>query len=279
MGGLMMRISWALLITAAVALAACGDDDSSGVPCVADGFCQLVCANDPDCKQEPGGGGDGSSSGVSGRGPGGLRDLDDAGGPDPACPQGVVGGDVRITGEGDVDRIAGCISISGNLVIDSASVADLSALDGLESIGGSLVIRESSQLASLAGLQSLTRIGGDLIVDYNGQLADLSALGLLAAIGGDLRIRANQALASLEGLGRLREVGGSLYLRANKSLASAAGLSGLLIVQGNVRIGQNGALPTCEASELADGVHGPQSRLVCENLKDDCGQGECPSVW
>jgi hypothetical protein len=63
----------------------CGGDDDGGdglvVSCAADGICQSVCANDPDCSSDAGSGDGGpGSGGMDGSGIGGESGGGDAGG-------------------------------------------------------------------------------------------------------------------------------------------------------------------------------------------------------
>ncbi len=264
--------------------AGCGDDadDGTGIPCILDDMCQPACESDPDCKNGNGGdaGGAAGSGGTGGNGP--PLDLDDAGGPDPACPSGVVSGGLTVTRARELSEVAGCTAIAGDLVVEDVSISDFERLTGLTAIGGSLIIGNNSQLTSLSGLADVVTVGGDLIINYNKQLGDISALSSLSGVGGDLRIRANTALAALEGLGNLKFIGGDLYIRANTALASLAGLGSpddVLVVAGALHIGQNSGLPTCEAASLGNRVHASEEGRICENFKDECGVGTCPEVW
>ena len=95
--------------------------------------------------------------------------------------------------------------IEGNLVIiDTEVLTDLTGLDSLVSIGGSLAIggfySGNQSLVSLTGLEKLTSIGGLLGIGYNPNLTDLLSLNNVTLIEGPLWIFGNDSLTSLTGL-------------------------------------------------------------------------------
>jgi acyl-[acyl carrier protein]--UDP-N-acetylglucosamine O-acyltransferase len=265
----------ALLLTLIVLSSLCGDDsdDSSAIPCVADKKCQPKCARDPDCAYQASGGAGGArnTDGAGGRLTIGFED----GGDNLACPK----GNVVLKSAADLNALAGCTAITGDLTVENVALADFKGLETITSIGGSVVVRNNSELKSFAGLNALTEIGRDLNISYDKQLADVGALAELTSIGGDVQIRANVALANLNGLGKLASIGGQLYIRANTALTTLADLAALSVIGGDVQIGQNTALPTCEVKALLDHVRGQGNLRICENLGDNCGSDGCPSVW
>ena len=69
--------------------------------------------------------------------------------------------------------------------VDNPALADLSALGGLEVVGGSLAIEGNRALGNLAGLEKVSVLGGQVEVNSNGSLAD----SLVQTFGRGLRER------------------------------------------------------------------------------------------
>jgi len=98
-------------------------------------------------------------------------------------------------------------------------LTDLSALGGLSSIGGELIISDNYSLTSLVGLDEVSSVGGFLEISYNSTLTDLSSLENLTSINGYLEIRRNDSLTGLSGLENINSATiDSLLIRGNPSL-------------------------------------------------------------
>jgi len=143
----------------------------------------------------------------------------------------------------DLSGINVVTSIEGDLTIDvNPALTNLTGLEGLTSIGGSLIIGEmyyggNLSLVSLAGLDNLDSIGGSLHIFYNNALTSLTGLDALTTIGGELHINGNNALTSLTGLDNLTFVGGGLTIDGNPALTSLTGLQALDSINGSLIIG------------------------------------------
>lgn len=117
---------------------------------------------------------------------------------------------------------------------------DLAALSGYVEVAGDLTI-ESTELTDLSGLECLEAVDGSLYIQTNSLLTDITALAALEAVGGLVCIRDN-----------VTQIGGVLGIDANPALVSLAGLGSLTTLDGNLWILSNAALPTCEATDLRD---------------------------
>jgi receptor L domain-containing protein len=106
-----------------------------------------------------------------------------------ACPRSFA-----IVSQADVDALAGCTVIDGDLVIGSSDGNfDLTPLRSLVHITGDFGIIDNSVLTSLDGLQGLTTVGGSLAIERTGLLNDISAQEHLTRVGGSA-IRDNSSL-------------------------------------------------------------------------------------
>jgi hypothetical protein len=95
---------------------------------------------------------------------------------------------VSLTGNGklaEVNALSGVVgSMYGYLHIQNeASLADLSGLSGVTSVGSSLRVFNSDGLTNLHGLDAITRVGGELLVSLNDRLATLDGLLAVTQIG------------------------------------------------------------------------------------------------
>ncbi len=152
----------------------------------------------------------------------------------------------------------GCTSMAGDLVIRGRGVgaSDLSALDGLQEIEGSLTIRGIPTLASLRGLGHLQKIKGSLFLGGTDRLASLDGLAGLESVGGDLTIAYEATLGALDGLGSLQAVGGNFTLVGDFKLASLHGAKGLKEVGGVVHLAYLPALSSLTGMPLLESVGG-----------------------
>lgn len=131
------------------------------------------------------------------------------------CDGDPCSGNINIEEPSDFSALASCTTISGNLFIRCYWCVDITDLDALTAISGSLSIYQSYALTNLDGLSSLRSIGGALAIPGNGNdaLTNLDGLGALTTIGDSVIIGnaygGNPALANLDGLSALTTVGGA----------------------------------------------------------------------
>jgi hypothetical protein len=157
----------------------------------------------------------------------------------------LIDADVRVTNQAELDALAGCEEISGDLEIAVYPDTDLRPLASLRSVGGILGIGASSfndldqmpalieagWLESFEGLHALERVGGLSLANF--ATSDLSAFSNLRHAnasnvrngkrGGDLNIAFANNLVDLRGLEQVDGIT-SLSIMKTPSLASLDGL-------------------------------------------------------
>jgi hypothetical protein len=130
--------------------------------------------------------------------------------------------------------------VAGNFEIKSTTLTNLSGLEGITSVGGTLIIRDNDVLTSLTGLDGITSVGGSLIIYSNFSLTSLTGLDGITSLSGTLWINDNLSLTSLTGLEGITSVGGALAI-SGTSLTSLSELSNLTSV-GDLSINNNNDL-------------------------------------
>ena len=163
-------------------------------------------------------------------------------------------------------------NVDSEMALDSDSVSDSESEDCGDMIWtGSVEVRSK---ADLEALRNYTRITGYLKVEESlDGFSTVDELKNIRCIDGSVEIEENGTLLSLNGLSELRRIGGSLTISKNSSLADL-GLNNLKNIGGaRLKIVQNGALPTCEATDLRDvlvseGFMG--TSCIQMNSKDTC---------
>jgi hypothetical protein len=104
-------------------------------------------------------------------------------------------GGFNIQNSFDLDEVAVCESVSGNLVINGGGwLSNLDDLSCLTSVNGELSVYGSAILTNLDGLSGLTSVGGDLYVYQNTVLTSLDGLSGVTSVGGNLTIQTNPQL-------------------------------------------------------------------------------------
>ncbi len=149
-------------------------------------------------------------------------------------------------------------------IVYNDSLADISALQGLTIIEGSLDISGNPLLTSLSGLDNVTEVRHGLSVVGNDGLVDITALSALTVVDDDLVIEDNDALTTLAGLENLVEIGvafangivsdGSLRIEDNAVLADVTALHGLNSVAWDVVIRDNPMLTDAAANDLVAAI-------------------------
>ncbi len=104
-------------------------------------------------------------------------------------------GDFHIQSQMDLDRVANCESISGDLVIyDNEALTNLDELSNLRNVEGYLYIEGNSALTNLDGLSSLRYVHWNAEIKDNAALTNLNGLSRLTTVGGDLHVYDNPSL-------------------------------------------------------------------------------------
>ena len=108
---------------------------------------------------------------------------------DVSCPAGHVYLRTQAQVDRFKERYGACTEIPGSLVVgrpdnEWSDINDISLLQGVERIGGSLVMQLNNTLADFSGLDSLTRIEGSLVVNGH-KSTSFAGIENLRYVGGD----------------------------------------------------------------------------------------------
>jgi hypothetical protein len=222
----------------------------------------------------------------------------------PGCTQ--IEGNVTITGD-NINNITGLsviISIEGTLdIFDNPSLTslsglsaltligenliigdyefggnsvlqDLTGLNAVSSIGGSLSILSNDALISLAGLNNVTFINGSLYIRYNDALESLSGLDALTSIWGNLLIEFNPVLTDISELNTLTSIYGNISIKFNSLLTSLTGLDNIEDIITNLEIYHNNFLSICAVKSICDYLADPNSNVSISVNAAGCNSNE-----
>lgn len=215
-----------------------------------------------------------------------------------SCPTGSV----TLTTQAEVDALASCTTISGELIINgNGSVLDLSPLNNITTITGNLVVENLGNTGNLSMLNSITNIGGAValrnlsassISGFNNinTLLGLSTSFCNNLVSFDAFTNLNQLtsgnwnlefffcplLNSVSGLSSLTQVA-NINIVTCPSLTSLSFLDSLTTYTGlNVRISLYGNFNLTDISAL-NGVTGqPITELV---IVDNSNLATCAESW
>jgi hypothetical protein len=156
------------------------------------------------------------------------------------------------------------MSIETGININGTGLTDLTGLENISSLGGSLII------------------GGADPMGTNPGLINLSGLENLTSIDGDLRILCNPSLANLDGLRNLTSINGSLIIGVlgisvweNDSLSSIIGLKNIDAgTITNLHIYNNPKLSLCEVKSICDYLDMPNGEVIIGNNLAGCNSPE-----
>lgn len=196
-------------------------------------------------------------------------------------PSGVttVGGNLQIDDCNSLTSLAGfanVTSIGGNLHVGKNDVlTHLSGLESVTSVGG-IHLEDNDLLDDVSALAGIATCDGELLIDGNPSLASLSGLGF-TKVAGKLRI-ANTALTTLNGLENLERVGTDMKIADNANLTTLAALANLerigstssasdaLWITGNAALTELGL--DAVASGWTDHLEVGDNPLLCESLAE-----------
>jgi hypothetical protein len=168
----------------------------------------------------------------------------------------------------------------------TVGVQDLSGLDSLTSISGSLQIERNPQLRSLDGMNNLATLGGNLIIGGgdanpvfggdadNPLLTEVDALAKLTRINGNLIVTHNPLLENLDGLANVHIVDGDIvigpvpFFVGNSIGLHSLGLKNLAEVKGNFQIAGDSLLQNLDGLEKLQKVGGILSIYNHSKLTD-----------
>ncbi len=155
-------------------------------------------------------------------------------------------GDLSVLSDWKMSSLTGLDSLQflgQSLLVMGTEVLNLSGLENLDSIGGTVWISDNSSLTSLEGLENLEAVGEDLKIGRNDHIINLEPLESLNSVGGMLELSYSR-MTSLDGLGNLDSVGGGFKLEFNDELQDIMALSNLKTIGGDIYIGENTNLTT-----------------------------------
>lgn len=162
----------------------------------------------------------------------------------PCLPDGIT-----FTSQAQIDNFQvnhpGCTEIEGDVILSGGNIFNLMGLNVLTAVYSDLHIGIDpvpTKLSNLSGLENLESVGGSLSIYLNDSLTNIEALGNLQFIGDDLIILRNYVLTSLTGLESIETVPGNLLIRGNSILENLAPLQGLYYIGGDLNVARNSAL-------------------------------------
>lgn len=196
----------------------------------------------------------------------------------------------------DITNLSGLLQltgIGGNLYIHKTLLNDLSGLDNLYTISGSLILSSNGYLNNLNGLNSidilgglrieydnyelyecdallnLNKISGDVLI-YNDGFSNLNGFSNITEITGDFILECDD-LSDLQGLSKLSNIEGDFNLTNNHSLSNIDQLLNLTYIKGNLIINENQSLENLDGFINLNSIHGFILINYNSNLQDIIG--------
>lgn len=128
--------------------------------------------------------------------------------------------------QAQIDVLAGCTTINGDLTISASGITNLSSLSSLTTINGNLQIINTTNLASLNGLSNLTTINGTLSLG-NTNISNLDGISNLNTVSG-IGLSQNNSLTNIQGLSNVAGImSGAITIFQNNNLTNLSGLQNI----------------------------------------------------
>jgi hypothetical protein len=176
-------------------------------------------------------------------------------------------------GLGSLERVDSNISIDSNPMLQ-----DLCCMSNLHTIDGPLGISNNNVLQQIDDLSGVSSLNGTLSIENNSQLGSTNMYSL-TQVGTDtmsndahLTIRNNPWLNDLSGLSTIEDIEGDLTIDNNDGMTNI-GLNSLGWIWGHIYIQDNDYLPRCQATTLAETLHGADwqnNATICNNAPNSC---------
>lgn len=166
----------------------------------------------------------------------------------------------------DLTGLEALSKVTGTLQLyDNAQLVSIASLSRLNTVG-SVDFQGNTRLKRLDGLVNLAVVSGSMIIGPSAALESLADLARLTSVG-TLQIWGNDKLKDLRGLENLTHVGGVgnfpyLEIGRNASLTSLQGLSGLVSLDGSLTIEENPVLANLMGIERLANVAGSFNILL-----------------
>jgi len=129
-----------------------------------------------------------------------------------------------------------------NLWIEDTGLASLNGF-GFAASGTLIRLRDNASLTDITALAGINSILGDVIILYNVSLTSLNGLESLTSVNGDMNIQGNDALVDIEALRNITFYGADLYLLNNNLLDECCVVrditSGEAYLVGNIQVSGN----------------------------------------
>jgi hypothetical protein len=168
----------------------------------------------------------------------------------------VMYGDYSINNSVDLVGMSGFTEITGDLTIAAGGLPNVDALESLELVGGSLIVRDNTGLTHLDGLTNVTSVGKDLTIEDNETLINLDGLSNITSIGWSLHIKYNDALIDISGLNGIGTIASYLTIQNNNSLEEITGLNSIERLDGQFTVNNNTSLTSITGFASLSETHG-----------------------
>ncbi len=140
-----------------------------------------------------------------------------------------------------------CTVVDGDLIIQGKDINDLSNLNNIVEVTGSVEFDGNDTLSSLSGLDNLETVGGDLSFFFNPVLTSPAGLAV-TSVGGSLNLQSTDFTSF--SLSTLTSIGNNFTLDGNGDLTSLS-LNGLTNIGGSFNVNNNGLLDNLSVTALA----------------------------
>uniref|UniRef100_UPI004049B43A LamG-like jellyroll fold domain-containing protein n=1 Tax=Flavobacterium sp. TaxID=239 RepID=UPI004049B43A len=169
------------------------------------------------------------------------------------CPT----GNVTLTTQAEVDALATCTIINGNLTINATSVLDLTPLNNIVTINGSLQINQLQNTGSATWFQNLNSISGNIVINGS-QLSQLSGFSNITNVSGQIQLINNSNLTTLNAFGSVVSAG--IDIQNSPLLTSLSTFNNLTTIS-TLKI-QNTALSNLDAFDSVTSITGASVELI-----------------
>ena len=153
----------------------------------------------------------------------------------------------------DISALAHIPAIAGGLTINSTGLSNLTGLDALTSVGGTLTITSDAQLLDMSALRQVSSVDGDVVLGSL-PVASLDGLRSLVSVTGSLELLDLPSVTTLAPLAPLTSVGNDLRVEQLSSLTDATGLQSATDHSGYCSLSYDAMLPTCQAQTVLAGL-------------------------
>ena len=176
-------------------------------------------------------------------------------------------GNYYFNSQADIDNFPNnypeCNDLEGFVLINGNDITNLYGLSNISSIGEYLSIFSNVSLTDLSGLEGLVTIGNSLLI------------GCRFGGWGGILYGNNPLLTNLTGLQGLNFIGGALYVMANDMLTSLDGLDSL--AAGSIAalsIAYNDSLSSCGVQSICDYLAFPNATIEIHDNAPGCNSLE-----